>query len=72
MKYHSYFTTDLSKCPGVLAPHEVQLYRHGEQQGQQVRHGQVEQVDVGGGPHVLVPQDHDTGRQVTQHTEHQE
>ena len=45
-----YDLADLSECPGVLAPHEVQLYRHGKQEGGQVRHGQVEQVDVGGGP----------------------
>ena len=58
-------STNLSKCPGVLSPHEEQLAGHGEQEGGQVCHGQVEQVDVGGGPHVLILQDHQAGGYVT-------
>ena len=42
----------LSKGPGVLPPHEVQLAGHREQQRGQVRHREVEQVDVGSGSHV--------------------
>ena len=85
----------LSEGPGVLPPHEVQLAGHREQQRGQVRHREVEQVDVGRGPHVsthgyisidiytrvyiykylhniyaLVPQDHDAGGEVAQHSQH--
>ena len=60
----------LSQGPGILSPHQVQLYGHGEHEGGEVGHGEVEQVDVGGGPHVLVPHDHYTGGQVAQHTQH--
>ena len=45
---------DLSICPWVLPPHGVELCRHGQHQGGQVSQGQVEQVDVGGRPHVPV------------------
>ena len=33
--------------------------------------GEVEKVDVGGGPHVLVLDDHQAGGQVAQHTKHE-
>ena len=33
--------------------------------------GKVEKVDVGGGPHVLVLDDHQAGGQVAQHTKHE-
>ena len=59
----------LSQSPGVLPPHEVELHRHGEHEGGQVGHRQVEQVDVGGGPHVLVPHDDQAGGQVTENTQ---
>ena len=70
---HNWYLCDLWKCdvwylsesPGILPPHEVELHWHGEQQGSQVGHGEVEQVDVGGGPHVLVSHDHKTSRQIS-------
>ena len=34
--------------------------------------GEVEQVDVGGGPHVLVVQDDEAGGQVAHHAQHHE
>ena len=33
--------------------------------------GEVEKVDVGGGPHVLVLDDHQAGGQVAQHPKHE-
>ena len=56
----------LAQGPGVLPPHEVELHRHGEHQRGQVRHRQVEEVDVGGGPHVLVRHDDEAGCEVTE------
>ena len=53
-------TRQLSEDPGILSPHVVQLTRHAQQQGEDVRHGQVGEVDVGGGPHGLVVYDHET------------
>ena len=34
--------------------------------------GEVEKVDVGGGPHVLVLDDHQAGGQVAKDSQHQE
>ena len=63
---------DLPKCPRILAPHKIELCGHGEDQGAQVQDGQVEEVDVGGRPHVLVLDDHQACGQVAQHTQHKE
>ena len=69
---HLDVTDHLPKGPWVLAPHEVELRRHGQQQGAKVDEGEVEEVDVGGRPHVLVLDDHQAGGQVAQDTQDQE
>ena len=69
---HLDVTDHLPKGPRVLAPHQVQLRRHREQQRAQVHQGQVEEVDVGGCAHILVLYDDQAGGEVTQHTQHQE
>ena len=56
----------LAQSPGILPPHKVELHRHGEHQRGQVSHRQVEEVDVGGGSHVLVLHDDETGGEVTE------
>ena len=58
----------LSKRPRILFPHKVQFNRHGKQQGGKVGNSQVEQVDVGGGPHILIPHDHEARCKVSEHT----
>ncbi len=40
--------------------------------GGDVGNGEIEEVDVGGGPHVLVVQDDEAGGQVPHHTQHHE
>ena len=67
-----YISRYLAEGPGILSPHQIELGWHGKDQGAQVHEGQVEEVDVGGRPHVLVLDDHQAGGQVAQHTQHQE
>ena len=62
----------LAKSPRILSPHEIKLSWHGENEGAEVGEGQVEEVDVGGRPHVLVLDDHQAGGQVAQDTQDQE
>ena len=63
---------DLPKCPRILPPHEVELSRHDKQKSGEVGQRQVEQVDVGGGPHVLVLDDYQAGGEVTKDAKDQE
>ena len=67
-----YIWRHLAECPGILSPHQIELGWHSKDQGAQVGEGQVEEVDVGGRPHVLVLDDHQAGGQVAQDTQHQE
>ena len=50
LNYNLDITGQVTKDPGVLVPHLVQLTRHGEHQCGHVCHRQVEQVHIGGCP----------------------
>ena len=59
----------LAKSPWILSPHEIELRWHGKNESAQVGEGEVEEVDVGGRPHVLILDDHQAGGKVAQHTQ---
>lgn len=61
----------LPKQEGVVTPQFIQLQGHAKDEHQQVRHGQAEQVEVGGCAHDWVACDHSTGESVP-HSSHAE
>ena len=68
LSFHPY----LPKSPWVLSPHEVELTSHGKQKSSQVSHRKVEEVDVGGRPHVLIFYNDQTSCHISEDTKDEE